>query len=305
MAVTSSATDRVSAEAWPLEWPTWAALLATYLGFGLVTFHFHQLPWWLVLIAGGWLVCWHSQLQHECLHGHPTRSAAVNGWLVLPALWLWLPYGIYVDSHLRHHDTDHLTAPDDDPESFYLSAADWDQLGPLARRLLMLQQSLLGRMLIGPFTAVWRVYRQEAGALLSGDFRHAGHWLRHGVAIAPLMYWLLVVCDIPLLAYLALFVWPGTGLALVRSFIEHRPAEEPAARTVIVEDRGPLALLFLNNNLHVLHHQRPDLPWYALPAAYRRERERILADNGGFLFSGYGEIFRRYLLRAKDVPVHP
>ena len=62
-------------------------------------------------------------------------------------------------------------------------------------------------------------------------------------------------------------------------------------------------LLYLNNNLHFLHHGRPDLPWYALPATYRRERESLVEGNGGYRFAGYAEVARRYLFRAKDSPV--
>lgn len=37
---------------------------------------------------------------------------------------------------------------------------------------------------------------------------------------------------------------------------------------------GPLRLLILNMNLHRVHHQRPALPWWALPAQFRASRDR-------------------------------
>jgi fatty acid desaturase len=54
-----------------------------------------------------------------------------------------------------------------------------------------------------------------------------------------------------------------------------------------------------------VHHDSPGLPWYELPARFERDREAVLADNGGFLFRGYGEIVRRYALHPEDLPVYP
>ena len=34
---------------------------------------------------------------------------------------------------------------------------------------------------------------------------------------------------------------------------------------MIIERGGPFALLFLNNNLHAVHHDRPSVPWYRIP----------------------------------------
>ena len=56
---------------------------------------------------------------------------------------------------------------------------------------------------------------------------------------------------------------------------------------------------------HALHHERPGIPWYDLPRTYRKERQRLLAENVGFLFAGYGDIVRRFLWRVKDSPLHP
>ncbi len=116
----------------------------------------------------------------------------------------------------------------------------------------------------------------------------------------------MVVCGIPLWAYLALFVLPGTSLTLVRSFAEHKAARTPFERSAVVEAGPLLSLLFLHNNLHYAHHKRPDLPWHALPAYYRAHRRELLAENGGLLYAGgYAEICRRFLLRPIDRPAHP
>jgi fatty acid desaturase len=75
---------------------------------------------------------------------------------------------------------------------------------------------------------------------------------------------------------------------------------------VAVVERAPLmGLLFLNNNLHALHHAQPGLAWHRLPGRYRRNRAAILAANGGLVYAGYREVFARFLLRPHDQTVHP
>jgi fatty acid desaturase len=46
----------------------------------------------------------HSSLQHEALHGHPTRSAAVNELLVALPLGVFYPYRRFRQMHLGHHN---------------------------------------------------------------------------------------------------------------------------------------------------------------------------------------------------------
>ena len=74
---------------------------------------------------------------------------------------------------------------------------------------------------------------------------------------------------------------------------------------MIIEDRGPLALLFLNNNLHVVHHMHPEVPWYRLPALYAARRAHYLRRNGGYRYRSYTEGIRAHFLRAKDPVPHP
>ena len=102
--------------------------------------------------------------------------------------------------------------------------------------------------------------------------------------------------------YVLCFVWPGTSLLLIRSFAEHRASPDPAARTAIVEDLGPLALLFLYNNLHVWHHARPATPWYALPALHRAAPDAFASAPR---YRSYGTVFARFALRPHDRLIHP
>lgn len=290
---------------WGLEWPSLLVAALIYTGFLVLTWHYRDLPWWLLLPLGAYLVAWHGSLQHEVVHGHPTSKPWLNELIVLPSLWLWIPFRIYRQSHLQHHDNSRLTDPLYDPESFYLSAADWSASPWWKRKLLTAQNSGLGRLLLGPAVTVSRLYWQEGRRFLRGDFRHLGAWLLHLLAVAPVLVWVVVVCEIPLHAYLLLFVYPGISLTLLRSFIEHQAAEAEGERTVIVEAGPVFSLLFLNNNLHAVHHAAPGLPWYRLPEVWRHRRAQILAGNGGYHYRGYLQVLWRHLLRAKEPVLHP
>lgn len=266
----------------------------------MLTVNFHALPWWVVLPLGAWLVAWHNSLQHEIVHGHPTRWRWLNETLAYPPLGLALAYPTYRNSHLTHHATAALTCPRQDPESFYVAAAGWRNMNPILRRLLMVNNSMLGRFVLGPAISYYLFWR--SARLRRRDLPELA---AHAAALGAVLWWVVAYCGIPFWAYVAFFVYPGMSLTLMRSYLEHRPAGEAAERTAVVERAPVFGLLFLNNNLHAAHHDDPSLPWYALPAAYRKERAKFLAQNGGYVFAGYLDVARHYLLKPKDSPLHP
>lgn len=285
--------------------PTLLVAAAIYGGWIALTLWFHALPWWSVLVMGGWVVCWHGSLQHEIVHGHPTRIGWLNTALALTPLGLWMPYGIYKKSHLRHHVTADLTTPGLDPESYYVDGDSWGRTGALGRALLTFNNTLFGRMSIGPIITVARFWSDEVRRVLAGQRNHLWILAGHATLVTVLAYWVVVVCQIAWWQYVLLFVWPGLSMTLLRSYAEHRPAEAFDHRTLIIDSAPPMRLLYLNNNLHALHHAEPNMPWYELPAAFAANREQILWSNGGFRFSGYSEIARRFLFSAKDSPLFP
>jgi fatty acid desaturase len=130
-------------------------------------------------------------------------------------------------------------------------------------------------------------------------------WLWHIPAATAVGLWVTAVCEIPLWQYVALYVYPGLALTLLRSFAEHRPAAEQDHRTAIVEGDPLTRLLFLNLNFHAVHHADPGLPWYALPGVYAWDKAAILAGNGGYRIEGYGRLLRENLITPRDHPVHP
>ena len=289
------------------EWPTWAVLLAVYGGWFALTFHAATLPWWVVLPAGAWLTAWHGSLQHEAIHGHPTRSPRVNAALAWLPVGLWMPYSLYRETHVRHHDSAHLTspAPGVDPESFYVSPEDWGHMGRFRHAVHFVNQTLAGRLILGPALIAGRFWLEEARRLLGGDLAHARSWAGHAAGVALVLGWTAWVCELSVLAYVAMFAWPGLALTLLRSFAEHEPAAGDERRTAIIAS-GPVGgLLYLNNNLHAVHHTFPGLPWHTLPAAWRAHRGRFSGPDGPPFHRGYAAIARRFLFRLRDHPVHP
>jgi fatty acid desaturase len=257
----------------------------------------------LGIVVAGLAIAQYSSLQHEALHGHPFRSPLVNEALVTAALTLTVPYGRFRDTHLAHHHDPILTDPYDDPESNYLDPAVWARLPAGAQWLLRANNTLLGRIVLGPImgNALW--LWSEARLFAAGAPGVRRDWGLHALGLVPVVAWLWVAA-MPWWAYL-LAAWIGHGLLKIRTFLEHRAHEAARARTVVIEDRGPLALLFLNNNLHVVHHMHPNVAWYRLPALYAQNRDHYLRRNDGYAYRSYAEIFRAHFLRAKDPVPHP
>jgi fatty acid desaturase len=144
----------------------------------------------------------------------------------------------------------------------------------------------------------------DARAARNGDARVRRGWLWHVPALVPVALWLAYVAAMPVWAYLVA-AYMGLSIVKIRTFLEHQAHQRASGRTVIIEDRGPLAFLFLNNNLHVVHHMHPRVAWYRLPQLYAAHRARYIERNGGYVFRSYAQIFRQYLFRAKDPVPHP
>lgn len=283
------------------EGPTWAALAICYGAFAALTLAAPGAPAAYLGLAVA--IAFHSSLQHEAIHGHPTGRPWINEALVFPPLSLSFPYRRYRDLHLSHHRDARLTDPYDDPESWYLAPADWAATPRAMRALLVANNTVVGRMALGPAISVCRFLAAEAPLLGAGRRDVIFAWALHGAGGAGVIAW-LVHAGVSPLGY-GLACYGGLALINLRSFLEHRAEDRVAGRSAIVEDRGPLSLLYLNNNLHAVHHADPGLAWHRLPARYRAQRARFLALNGGYVFPSYAAVLRRYALRAKEPPAHP
>ena len=286
-----------------VEWPTFIVLAGCYGVWVLAVF---VVPEWsltaavlLVILMG----TQHSSLTHEVIHGHPTPWRWLNGALVFPPLTLAIPYLRFRDQHLAHHHDEIITDPYDDPESNYLDPVIWAQKPWIVQRVLRINNTLAGRILIGPAVGLWGFWGGDIRAIRAGDKAALWGWLLHLLPLA-LVIWVVSLSPMPVWAY-CLGIYFSLGLLKIRTFLEHRAHEKARGRTVVIEDRGPFALLFLNNNYHSVHHMHPRTAWYDLPAQFRSRKDHYLARNDGYYYTSYAEVFAKYAFKVKDPIPHP
>ncbi|MDM7933400.1 fatty acid desaturase [Tabrizicola sp.] len=287
-----------------IEWPTLAMFAATYALWALATTQLWQISPTLAIIAAALAIGQYSSLTHEVLHGHPFHHQTLSEALVFPGLTIFVPYLRFKDLHLQHHFDPALTDPYDDPESNYLDPAVWARLPAPMRSVLRFNNTLAGRMVLGPAISCWALVTGDLRLILKGDRRVMLAWALHLAGVALVLWWLAAVGSMPVWGWLVA-AYLGWSLLKIRTYLEHRAHEAARARTVVIESRGPLSLLFLNNNFHVVHHMHPGVAWYQLPDLYFSNRDHYLRRNDSYLYRNYLEIFRQFLFRAKDPVPHP
>ena len=286
-----------------IEWPTLALIVGCYGLWAVAGVVVWPVAPGLALAVMAVLAALHSSLVHECLHGHPTRHRLVNEALVALPISVIYPYRRYRATHLAHHRDERLTDPIEDPESYYKARWQHDRMPRWLQGLLVVNNTMLGRLILGPVLGAAGFLASEARALIAGQRGVRLAWMLHLLGLAPVLGALWVM-GIPLWLYLLAVVWPGLSLIAIRTYAEHQWHETPEGRTIIVE-RSPLAWLFLNNNLHFVHHQIPAAPWYGLPRLYAERRDHWQALNGGYVYRNYWQLFRAHALRTKEPVVHP
>jgi fatty acid desaturase len=289
----------------PFEWQTWMLIAVIYSLWVAGVMLYRDLPGWLVypfLIA---VAAWYMSLQHELIHGHPTGNRRVNRLFGVLPLTAWYPYDVYLESHLVHHRDQFLTLPGIDPESNYVPIAHYLASPMLVKGLLLCQRTMLGRFATGPALAIFNLAQEAFSAHTRASPRRMRSWCLHLVLLVLMLWVLWRVCGIAPWAYLLGVAYPAFGLAMLRSFYEHRPADLPAHRIVSNEAGLLWRLLYLNNNFHAIHHEQPTLAWYRIPQMYWADRDGYLLRNGDFLIPGYMHLFARYSLTAIDSPKFP
>jgi fatty acid desaturase len=282
--------------------PTWVVALVLYSAWAALIWFHETLTWWIVAPVGTYLVAWHFSLQHEAIHSFRSAPKWLRWAVVMPPLGLWLPFPLYQAAHRKHHQNTHLTLPGVDTESFYVRREDWAKLPRPRRWALTLNLTLAGRVLLGPLLRLEKLVIRE---LTRGDFANVPHWIVHFLLVAALFWYISGVAGMAWWKYVLFIAWPAFGLGWIRSFAEHRYGHRPGERTAITESNLFWSVLFLNNNLHAVHHVFPKMPWWRIPAYWRAHRQQILAHNGNLYFKGYGEVARRWLLRPIFDAAHP
>ena len=288
-----------------IEWPTIGMIVicyGTWLLAGLYIWPEYPIVALLVMAVTAAL---HSSLQHEVLHGHPTNKAWLNELFVgvLPLAPAY-PFRRFKALHLRHHNDEHLTDPYDDPESYYLDGRKWHEISGVLRLILSINNTMIGRVIIGPALMVWGFVGSELKLAMKGDGKVLNAWALHLPALVFLFAILHYGFGIPFWLYLFTSAYLGMSIISVRTYCEHQAAANINHRTVIVE-HSPLSWLFLNNNLHLVHHKAPGLAWYKLPALMRERRAEWVSLNDGYVFGGYLAVFKHFAFKAKEPVVHP
>ncbi len=287
-----------------IEWPTALLTVLCYvvwLGAGVLVWPVYPL---VALGLLGLTVALQSSLVHEALHGHPTRNALVNEAFVFLPLGLVWPFRRFKTLHLRHHADERLTDPLDDPESYYKALWRHEELPAAMKFLLKLNNTMAGRFVLGPWLATIGFVLDDFRQMLAGDRAIRKAWLLHAAGLAVVLPVVAYGFDMPLWLYILVPAWLGQSLIAIRTFAEHQWSEHPGGRTVIVE-RSPLSFLFLNNNLHFVHHNKPAVAWYRLPKLFRENREKWLKANNGYVYPNYLALVRAYAFKAKEPVVHP
>lgn len=283
------------------EWRTFFLILCCYLliilvllnpmGFSVVVSIALTIP----------LITLHSSLQHECMHGHPFKAQRLNDALICIPIGFFLSYFRFKAAHIKHHQDCILADPYEDPESWYQDSEAWAAKQRWLQRIFEFNNTLVGRMLIGPAISMIGFVNYE---IKNGSPRTFAIWCIHLVGVCLICSALLLFGEVPLWAYL-ISCYFGYSLLMVRTFLEHQAHESIRERTVIIEDKGLLSYLFLNNNLHVVHHANPKMAWYRLPGFFEENRDYFLGMNKGYYFKNYLEIFKRFAFYRKEPVAYP
>jgi fatty acid desaturase len=289
---------------WRAEWPTWLLIATIYGTWFSVATHIRTLGLPVATALLALLGTWYMSLQHELLHGHPTRSRLINGLLGFAPLAVWFPYGVYRDLHLKHHDDPHLTRPEFDPESYFVTHRTWQRTGTLMRALLAARNTFSGRLLVGPAFSIAATATDALRKVAAGDWRDVPTWAAHLVALTALTWWLDHSCGLPAWIFIVGVGYSALAIGSVRSFHEHRATESHEHRSVINEAGLFWRILFLNNNYHLVHHDLPHVPWFALREVYETSRQQYVERSGGFLVKGYSEWLRLYAFAPVASPIY-
>ena len=287
-----------------VEWPTVALIIGCYgawLGAGLFLWPSFPIAALVVMVLA---VALHSSLVHEVLHGHPTRNALVNEAFVFLPVGLAWPFRRFKTLHLRHHADERLTDPLDDPESYYQALWRHERMPGWLKALLRVNNTMAGRFILGPWLSVIGFFIDDGKRILAGDRDIRKAWLLHLLGLVIVLPVVRFGFGMPLWLYVLVPAWFGQSIIAIRTFAEHQWSENPEGRTIIVE-RSPLSFLFLNNNLHFVHHKKPTVAWYRLPGLFRADRDNWLKANNGYTYPNYLALVKAYAFRAKEPVVHP
>ena len=285
-----------------VEWPTLGLLGMNYALWCIVVLNYQHAPL-LCATTLCFVLTLQSSLVHELIHGHPTRYRWVNAMMGMPPITMIYPYHLFEETHLKHHNDEFLTEPEEDPESFFCRQHQWQQKSSLARAASCINMTLAGRLLLSVPASLIQVFRYFLRQSIDGNHLQRWSWFWHVSGLVLIFWFLIRFSEMPLWVY-AICAAIGHMVIALRAFFEHRPAPDPDQRIVIVESNWLFQLLYLGNNFHAVHHRYPHLPWYRIAETYRSQRDEILCLNNQFHYKGYFD-WLRFLFKPVHSPIHP
>jgi fatty acid desaturase len=233
-------------------------------------------------------------LHHEAIHGgfHPDRRRNALAGRIMAVL-LGSSFHVLRFAHLMHHryNRNPIDRPDVyDPGVASRMRARLGFLGTLVFGLYLAELlAPVGCWLPRPLLrrAVDRIYRGDDAALaairqaahrLIGDARTLGMIRADAVLAVSVMAASAVAFGRHWRMLLAFLATRGVLISVFDNVYHYgTPVDRPDyARNLWLP--GPLRILVLNMNLHRVHHSRPALPWWALPAEFRVSADRYDAS---------------------------
>ena len=244
-------------------WPTVALLCGALLCQAAAAYAGDSglLPVWAAVALAG--ACAYAQftVSHDAAHRSVSRWAWLNDacGLVATAV-LCGPFDAFRVNHLHHHG--HTNDPSEDPD-FWVAGTSVVSTVARCATLFWVHYWVYFTRLRRPDRAFTRTLTTLAvlAAVAAGG---VGAGLGRGM----LLYWLLP-------AQLA-----GTALAVLFDYWPHRPhAFRGRLRDTAVVAPRWLDAPMLGQNVHLLHHLHPTVPWYRYRAAFERLRPAVAAEG--------------------------
>lgn len=152
-----SAMAAIARRFWKLEGPTWILAVAVYGAWFLLVWYHSLIPWWLMIPLGAYVFAWQFSLQHEMIHGFRGVPAWFRFVIAFPPLGSWFTYPLYRKSHSIHHWNTYLTVLGMDTESYNVRQAEWARASRIWKGVLLVNQTLAGRLLIGSLLRLWKL----------------------------------------------------------------------------------------------------------------------------------------------------
>ena len=251
-----------------IAWPTlffFAVVLAAWVAVGVLAWR-GVLSWGLTFGLQTVLAYLIFTPLHEASHGNvagrDTRLRSLEKWVGwLSGLPLLAPYSAFRTLHLQHHG--HTNHEEKDPDFWVAGKTRW---------------SILWRCVTILPHYYWRIFWQ---ALRSPAARDGAAILTIGVYVAVAIAFIATGHGVWILT-----AWIGPGLlstgilAFVFDWLPHQPHNDRSryrnSRILLFPGLG---VLLTNQNLHLIHHLYPRIPFYRYGTFFHEARQSLAAKG--------------------------